>query len=117
MTSTVPGTLNTHWTIWQFISDLKIKEMVAVSGYLGHFDFNVMRDSDYDKMFGDAPPVVTIPKRYKATETVWIRSGGNYLYPKVGYLNIGDEVSIVEVVNGWANIGRGWVSERYLTLV
>jgi len=118
MSATVPGTMNTHWTIWQFISNLKIKEMVNVSSYLGHFDFNVMRDEDYERVFGDAPPIPPPPaKRYQATTAVWIRSGGSLFYPKVGYLSMGEEVSIIEVVNGWANIGRGWVKESYLAPV
>ena len=45
-----------------------------------------------------------------------VRSGPGISYPVMKVLRFGNEVSVLDSVNGWAKIDGGWVSEDWLTV-
>jgi len=45
-----------------------------------------------------------------------VRSGPGISYPVMKVLRFGDDVNVLDSVNGWAKIDGGWVSEDWLTV-
>jgi len=45
-----------------------------------------------------------------------VRSGPGISYPVMKVLRFGDDVSVLDSINGWAKIDGGWVSEDWLTV-
>ena len=45
-----------------------------------------------------------------------VRSGPGISYPVMKVLRFGNEVSVLDSINGWAKIDGGWVSEDWLTV-
>jgi len=66
-----PGTMGLKWDIWQFESFMKVKELGAVNVNLYHFDWNVIKEDIYTKLFSDIPPIVDpmiLEKSYRVDE-------------------------------------------------
>ncbi|WP_373598175.1 N-acetylmuramoyl-L-alanine amidase [Paraclostridium bifermentans] len=74
---------------------------------------------DNIKLDGQDYPVINTGKVIN-TDTLNVRSGYGTSYPKIGVLNGGDKVEIVESQNGWHKIkyngGYGYVSGRYIAI-
>ena len=49
------------------------------------------------------------------TDHLNIRSSPGYNWPAVGWLNKGDQVTVLKVEGDWARIENGWVHMRYIT--
>jgi len=107
--------------LWQCITYIPFTELTY---WQRHLDWNICSDENFIKLFGEhisEPLPQPVISKYKVnTYALTIRATppvNGILGKVVGWLLYGQVVEVIEVVNGWANIGRGWVSERYLALV
>ena len=120
-----PTVPNGIWSIWQFITNMGVKEMTDVNSWLLHFDWNIMPEYEYIEIFKGAtpppPPPVPTTEKYKVLQTLVLRTGAGYFYPRANiafpYLLTGDIIEVDVIVNGYAHLVGGnycAAGERYI---